>query len=375
MDTSLKLFMLITFISSISVAQETPAKSEKVFAVFHTTMGKITCELYPGKAPITVQNFIGLTEGTKEFIDAASGQPAKRRFYDGLKFHRVIPEFMIQTGCPLGNGMGGPGYRFQDEISDLKFDRPGRLAMANAGPGTNGSQFFITEVPTPWLDGRHTIFGQVVEGQDIVNKIARVQRTPRDAPLKDVIINSVTIRRIHPSALREVKTMEKKALFLVAPSNFRDEEYFQPKKALENAGIKVVTASLKTGEITGMLGGKTTSDVLLQDVNPKEYDAIVYIGGGGSDVYWENPLAHSLAVFAVENKKVLAAICIAPVTLEKAGVLKGKKATVFASEKKKIKSATLLDKPVVQDGLIITANGPQAAGEFGSVILKALSAK
>ena len=164
------------------------------YAVFDTTLGEITCELFPDKAPATVQNFVGLTEGTKEFVDPQTRQRTKRRFYDGLTFHRVIPKFMIQGGCPLGSGTGGPGYKFQDEFSDdLSFDRPGRLAMANAGPGTNGSQFFITVAPTDWLDKRHTIFGQVVGGQEVVNKIANTPRGSNDRPQTPVVMNAVKI--------------------------------------------------------------------------------------------------------------------------------------------------------------------------------------
>ncbi len=138
-----------------------------VFAVMETSCGNILLELFYDKTPLTVTNFVGLAEGT---LDAAKGKP----FYDGLTFHRVISDFMIQGGDPRGNGTGGPGYRFADEFrDDLKFDKPGYLAMANAGPGTNGSQFFITHVPTDWLNGKHTIFGQVVneDSQKVVNAV------------------------------------------------------------------------------------------------------------------------------------------------------------------------------------------------------------
>src|SRR5499425_2896246 len=151
-----------------------------LYAIFETNQGEITCELFPDKAPKTVANFRGLAEGTKEFTDDKTGQKTTRRFYDGLTFHRVIPKFMIQGGCPLGAGTGGPGYRFEDEFSkDLRFDRPGRLAMANSGPNTNGSQFFITEVPTPHLNGHHTIFGQCDDASvALVKEIARMARDP-----------------------------------------------------------------------------------------------------------------------------------------------------------------------------------------------------
>jgi peptidyl-prolyl cis-trans isomerase A (cyclophilin A) len=148
--------------------------AQDLFAVFHTTMGDIVVKLFPQKAPKTVENFVGLAEGTREWTDPKSREKVKRPLYDGTVFHRVIPDFMVQGGDPLGTGTGGPGYRFDDEIGpDNKFDRPGLLAMANAGPGTNGSQFFITEVPTPWLDKGHTIFGEVVKGFELVPKITR----------------------------------------------------------------------------------------------------------------------------------------------------------------------------------------------------------
>ncbi len=148
--------------------------AEEIYATFKTSMGDIVVKLLPAKAPKTVENFVGLAEGTREWTDPRSGQKVKRPLYDGTMFHRVIPDFMIQGGDPLGNGTGGPGYRFADEIGpDNKFDRPGLLAMANAGPNTNGSQFFITEVPTPHLNRGHTIFGETVRGQELVGKIAR----------------------------------------------------------------------------------------------------------------------------------------------------------------------------------------------------------
>lgn len=172
-------------------------KVSGVYAEFDTTAGKFVCRLFPNEAPKTVANFVGLAEGTKEFVDPATGKTLKRPFYDGLIFHRVIPDFMIQGGDPTGTGRGGPGYKFEDEFNaKLKFDSPGKLAMANAGPNSNGSQFFITTAATPWLDARHSIFGQVVEGQDIVEKISRVERNAQDRPLKDVAIKKIKIIRI-----------------------------------------------------------------------------------------------------------------------------------------------------------------------------------
>ncbi|MDR2427227.1 MAG: peptidylprolyl isomerase [Endomicrobium sp.] len=165
-------------------------------AVIETSQGTITIELFPDSAPDTVENFIGLAEGMKEFTDLKTGKKTKKKFYDGLIFHRVIPQFMIQGGCPLGTGSGGPGYKFKDEIEpSLKFDKPGRLAMANSGPDTNGSQFFITETSTPWLNGNHTIFGQVISGLDIVKKIARIEADFSDKPIDPVVIKTITIER------------------------------------------------------------------------------------------------------------------------------------------------------------------------------------
>jgi len=147
--------------------------ADPIHATFQTSMGDIVVKLFPDRAPKTVENFVGLAEGTKEWTDPR-GQKVKKPLYDGTIFHRVIPDFMIQGGDPLGNGTGGPGYKFADEIGPAnRFDRAGLLAMANAGPNTNGSQFFITEVPTPWLDKGHTIFGEVVKGGDLVPKVTR----------------------------------------------------------------------------------------------------------------------------------------------------------------------------------------------------------
>jgi peptidyl-prolyl cis-trans isomerase A (cyclophilin A) len=162
-----------------------------------TTLGTIVCRLLEEEAPKTVANFVGLAEGTKEFTDEKTGQKANRHFYDGLVFHRVIPKFMIQGGCPRGDGRGGPGYQFADEFHpSLKHDKPGKLSMANAGPNTNGSQFFITVAATPWLDGRHTIFGEVVEGQDVADKIANTPRDANDRPRTPVVLQSVRIERV-----------------------------------------------------------------------------------------------------------------------------------------------------------------------------------
>jgi peptidyl-prolyl cis-trans isomerase A (cyclophilin A) len=170
--------------------------AETLTATLTTTQGPVTIRLFPDQAPKTVQNFVELAEGGREWTDPRTRAKSKGKLYDGTVFHRVIAGFMIQGGDPLGTGTGGPGYRFADEIHpDLRFDKPYLLAMANAGPGTNGSQFFITVAPTPWLNGKHTIFGEVVGGADIVDKISRVQTVPGDRPAADVVLQSVSIQR------------------------------------------------------------------------------------------------------------------------------------------------------------------------------------
>ena len=170
--------------------------TEALTATLTTTQGTVTVRLFPDHAPKTVRNFVELAEGGREWTNPVTRAKSKDKLYDGTIFHRVITGFMIQGGDPLGNGTGGPGYQFGDEIHpDLSFDRPYLLAMANAGPGTNGSQFFITTVPTPWLTGKHTIFGEVIGGADVVEKISRVQTVPGDRPVTDVVLQSVTIQR------------------------------------------------------------------------------------------------------------------------------------------------------------------------------------
>ena len=170
--------------------------AEKLFAVIHTNMGDITVQLFADHAPATVKNFIGLATGEKEWTDPRTRLPSNEPLFSGTIFHRVIAGFMIQGGDPLGTGTGGPGYKFADEIHpDLRFDKPYLLAMANSGPATNGSQFFITVGATPWLNGKHTIFGEVIDGADVVDKISRVQTAPGDRPNPDVVLESVTIQR------------------------------------------------------------------------------------------------------------------------------------------------------------------------------------
>ncbi|HEY6350854.1 MAG TPA: peptidylprolyl isomerase [Candidatus Angelobacter sp.] len=168
------------------------------YATLNTSEGKIVCRLFEKDAPHTVKNFIDLAEGKREWKDSVSGKGGPGPLYAGTIFHRVIPKFMIQCGDPSGTGMGGPGYKFQDETkgSPHKFDKEGKLAMANSGPNTNGSQFFVTVAPTLWLTGNHTIFGEVIEGQDVADKIANAPRGRQDKPNKDVVLQSVTIERI-----------------------------------------------------------------------------------------------------------------------------------------------------------------------------------
>jgi peptidyl-prolyl cis-trans isomerase A (cyclophilin A) len=163
-------------------------------ATLRTSEGPVVIRLFPDQAPKTVRNFVDLAEGSREWTDPRTRQTTDARLYDGTVFHRVIPRFMIQGGDPLGTGTGGPGYQFADEIHpDLQFDRPYLLAMANAGPGTNGSQFFITVVPTPHLNGKHTIFGEVVDGRDVVDRISQTQTNRNDRPLQDVVLESVAV--------------------------------------------------------------------------------------------------------------------------------------------------------------------------------------
>jgi peptidyl-prolyl cis-trans isomerase A (cyclophilin A) len=181
----------------LHLREEALPRPAGLYATFETNHGNIVIRLLEKEAPNTVANFVGLAEGTKEFTNEKTGKKEKRPFYDGLVFHRVIPDFMIQGGCPLGSGTGGPGYRFADEFhASLKHDKPGKLSMANAGPGTNGSQFFITVAATPWLDNRHSIFGEVVEGQEVADKISKLPRDGSDRPRQAVVMQRVRIERV-----------------------------------------------------------------------------------------------------------------------------------------------------------------------------------
>src|SRR5262245_7243668 len=168
-----------------------------IYAHFTTSEGLFTVKLFDAETPNTVANFVGLAEGTKEWTDPKTHAAQKKPLYDGTIFHRVIDQFMIQGGDPLGNGTGGPGYRFKDEFHPtLRHDKPGILSMANAGPNTNGSQFFITLVPTPWLDNKHSVFGEIVSGMDVIEKIGRTETSkPGDRPKKTITVQSVKIER------------------------------------------------------------------------------------------------------------------------------------------------------------------------------------
>ncbi len=193
---------------STKTSSKTVKTTQQPTAVIDTTAGKLTCKLFPDKAPIGVANFIGLAKGTKEWTDPASG--AKKTgvpLYDGTIFHRVIPDFMIQGGDPKGDGTGDPGYKFKNETSpDLAFDQPGRMAYANAGPDTNGSQFFVTEVPYPSLNGGYTIFGQCDDASvTLVKQIARMARDSSDRPYQPVKINHISIENAGPANAAAVK--------------------------------------------------------------------------------------------------------------------------------------------------------------------------
>jgi len=174
------------------------ARIPGLYATFDTSEGPIVVRLFETEAPKTVKNFVDLAEGKREWTHPGTKQKSSNPLYNGTIFHRVIPQFMIQGGDPMGSGFGGPGYQFEDETkgSPHKFDKPGKLAMANSGPNTNGSQFFLTVAATPWLTGNHTIFGEVIEGQEIADKISNAPRNRQDKPNKDVVLNAVKIERV-----------------------------------------------------------------------------------------------------------------------------------------------------------------------------------
>lgn len=258
--TSLFLSLIALFFSCKNA--ETPAPDVKlgdgIYAEITTNKGKIILQLEYQKTPLTVANFITLTEGTNDMV---TGDRKGKPFYDGLKFHRVINNFMIQTGDPNGNGTGGPGYKFADEITDLKHDKPGILSMANAGPGTNGSQFFITHKDTPHLDGMHTVFGHVIQGQDVVNQI-----------VQDDVMESVKIIRVG----KDAKKFDAVKVF---------KQYYE-KAAADQKKLTEGFAKVKTEKVAYLAdikasGTKTTSGLVYK---------IIEKGSGkkpiaGSEVY------------------------------------------------------------------------------------------
>ncbi len=193
----MSLIASTSLMTAYPLASEAQAKAPGTYAVFHTSEGDFTCKLFAKEAPNTVANFVGLADGTKEWTDPKSGKKVKKPFYNGLIFHRVINGFMIQGGCPLGTGTGGPGYKFADEFHpSLRHSKAGILSMANSGPGTNGSQFFVTLAPTPHLDNKHSVFGEVVSGMDVVKKIGVCQKDGGDRPTKDIVIKSLNIEKV-----------------------------------------------------------------------------------------------------------------------------------------------------------------------------------
>ena len=267
------LILLILTLSGESGMAKTKLK-DGLYARFDTSKGDILCSLEFEKTPLTVANFVGLAEGTK---DLGGGAKAKGdKFYDGLKFHRVIPDFMVQGGCPLGTGTGGPGYTFPDEIDpELKHSKPGILSMANSGPGTNGSQFFITHVPTPWLDGKHTVFGHVVSGQDVVNKIQG-----------NDLINSIEIIRVGRAAENFESNQD---AFDALLSSFTDRNQEKELEAMEEAvrlideqwpdavttpsGLKYVVDKEGTGEATPQAGQSVTVHYTGKLMDGKKFDS------------------------------------------------------------------------------------------------------
>lgn len=199
----MRVLIVLVLAAGVGLAQKeaategaTPKLPPGIYATIHTSMGTITAELYDKAAPITVRNFLALSRGTRQWLDPKTHQPVTRPLYNNLIFHRVIPDFMIQTGDPTGTGAYNCGFTLPDEIGSLRFDRPGRLAMANKGPNTGDCQFFITEAPTPWLNGKHTIFGQVVDGQKVVSKIANVIRDDNDKPRFPIKLISIDVERV-----------------------------------------------------------------------------------------------------------------------------------------------------------------------------------
>ncbi len=270
-------FIVLAFILTILFGETGMAESklkDGMYAKFDTAKGEIICQLEFEKTPLTVANFVGLAEGTKELGGGAGTQGHK--FYDGLTFHRVIPDFMIQGGCPLGTGTGGPGYTFPDEIDPtLKHSGPGILSMANAGPGTNGSQFFITHVPTPHLDGKHTVFGHVISGQDVVNKIEGNDK-----------LNSVEIVRVGAKAeafksdqaafdsllaSMETREQEKELAAMEEQMNKIKEQW--PDAITTPSGLQYVVVEKGTGDATPSKGAMVKAHYTGKLLNGTKFDS------------------------------------------------------------------------------------------------------
>ncbi len=244
-----------------------------LYAKFLTTRGEILCQLEYEKTPLTVANFVGLAEGTKDF---GGGRQPGSRYYDGLTFHRVIPDFMIQGGCPLGTGTGGPGYKFPDEFDpELKHDAPGILSMANAGPGTNGSQFFITHVPTPWLDGKHTVFGNVISGQSVVDAIKQGDR-----------IDSIEIIRVGKEAeafqadqaafdalLASAKDRKREKELVALEAQKIQIDALYPGAVTTSSGLKYVIVQEGNGDATPTKGTTVTAHYTGRLLDGSKFDS------------------------------------------------------------------------------------------------------
>ena len=268
------LVVAMLFASVATFAQKKPASPDGIFAEIETNKGKIVIDLNYKKTPITVANFVSLAEGTNPDVSTTyKGKP----FYNGLKFHRVINDFMIQGGDPLGTGSGDPGYKFQDEFTDLKHDAAGVLSMANSGPGTNGSQFFITHKETPWLDGKHTVFGKVVSGMDVVNKI-----------IQNDVMNKVTIVRKGTEAKKfdavKIFAGANEASKAAALKEAKEREILNAKALKEFENGKTTASGLKYIVINEGKGAKPTAASNVKAhyvgtlVNGTEFDSSVKRG-------------------------------------------------------------------------------------------------
>ncbi|MBT8295899.1 MAG: peptidylprolyl isomerase [Gramella sp.] len=232
MKTKSIFLLLMVTLSLFACNEEYPELEDGMYAEFNTSMGPIVAELYFEETPMTVASFVSLAEGTSKMADSTY---EGKKYYDGLLFHRVIDGFMIQGGDPTGTGSGGPGYKYPDEFVDtLSHDTKGVLSMANAGPGTNGSQFFITLAPVKQLDNRHTVFGKIVKGQDVVDSIGKVETGPRDKPVKDVVMNEVNIIRKGSAA----KKFEAAKVFETELAEIESKKEEEAKKMQEMAAKK-----------------------------------------------------------------------------------------------------------------------------------------